>query len=326
MPSVSEINNRLSSIDQEELYEAFQQLSPCNICPRECNADRLNGETGYCNTDDSFRISSICIHRGEEPVISGSKGICNIFFTNCNLQCKYCQNYQISFNCLNHDTERMTLAEVMYRIINILEEGIKAVGFVSPSHDVPQVKVIIKALKALGYDPAFVYNSNGYDRVEELRKLEGLVDVYLPDFKYMDEKIAEDYSDAPDYPQIALNAIKEMYRQVGAKIHLNKDGQAERGMVIRHLVLPGHAENSIKVLQEIAQKISPVIPISLMSQYYPTHHVAALQYLGRTLKKTEYQMVVDAMEKLGMYNGWIQDMDSYENYRPDFERKEHPFE
>lgn len=320
-----ELRKKISTLDMGKISRVLQDLEPCNMCPRNCNAMRLSGEPGYCKAGDGFNISSICIHRGEEPPISGNKGICNIFFTNCNLQCKYCQNHQISFNCLNHAADRMSFEEVLMQIISILEKGIKAVGFVSPSHVIPQVKMIITALKELGYHPAFVFNSNGYDKVEELRKLEGLIDVYLPDFKYMDEQIAKDYSDAPDYPQVALNAVKEIYRQVGSGIHLNEDDQAERGMVIRHLVLPGHAENSIRVLQEIADKISPNINISLMSQYYPTYHVASNPLLGRTIKRNEYNMVVDAMGNLGMHNGWIQDLDSYENYRPDFEKKEHPF-
>lgn len=220
----------------------------------------------------------------------------------------------------------MDLAEVLSAITHILDQDIGALGFVSPSHVIPQMKIIIKGLKLLGYDPVIVYNSNGYDKVEELRKLEGIIHVYLPDFKYMDMKLAREYSDAENYPQTALNAIKEMYRQVGSSLHLNDTGQAERGMIIRHLVLPGHADNSIRVLQEIADKISPNISISLMSQYYPTYHVAGHPFLGRTLKKNEYQLVVDVMENLGMHNGWIQDLESYENYRPDFQRKEHPFE
>ena len=320
------IANILDQCDQNELYSDFEALSVCNLCPRNCNTDRLHRKSGYCKTGSEFKISSICIHRGEEPVISGRKGICNIFFTNCNLQCKYCQNHQISFNCLDHSRDEMRLEAVLEQITQILDQGIKAVGFVSPSHVIPQVKVIIRSLKILGYKPAFVYNSNGYDKVEEIRKLEGLIDVYLPDFKYMDKDIGREYSDAPDYPQIALNAIKEMYRQVGSSILLNDDEQAERGMVIRHLVLPGNAQNSIKVLQEIADKISPHINISLMSQYYPTYHVAGHKFLGRILRRKEYQLVVDAMEDLGINDGWIQDLDSYENYRPDFERKDHPFE
>ncbi|MDZ7740697.1 MAG: 4Fe-4S cluster-binding domain-containing protein [Bacteroidota bacterium] len=320
------IRKILEKEEPKKLFEDLQDLSPCNMCPKNCNADRLNGEPGYCKSGKDFNISSICIHRGEEPAISGRRGICNIFFTHCNLQCKYCQNHQISFNSLKHTAAKMTLPEILSAITHILDQGIKAVGFVSPSHVIPQMKVIIKGLKLLGYDPIFVYNSNGYDKVEELRKLEGLIQVYLPDFKYMDEKLAWEYSDAENYPRTALNAIKEMYRQVGSALHVNEDGQAERGMIIRHLVLPGHADNSIRVLQEIADKISPNINISLMSQYYPTYHVAGHQFLGQTLKRNEYNLVVDVMEHLEMQKGWIQDMDSYENYRPDFEKKENPFD
>ena len=196
MPPLKE---RIARLDMESIARPLLDLEACNICPRNCNANRISGKPGYCKAGDGFNISSICIHRGEEPPISGRKGICNIFFTNCNLQCKYCQNHQISFNCLNHAADKLSFEEVLTQIISILDKGIKAVGFVSPSHVIPQVKMIIMALKELGYKPAFVFNSNGYDKVEEIKKLEGLIDVYLPDFKYMEEEIAKNYSDAPDY-------------------------------------------------------------------------------------------------------------------------------
>ncbi len=316
----------MNIIDLDKLKEPLKELELCNLCPRNCNANRINGKPGYCQADDSFSISSICIHRGEEPPISGGKGICNIFFTNCNLQCSYCQNYQISKNNLNHNADKMSLRQLLRQITYILDTGINAVGFVSPSHFIPQVKVIINALHEMGYHPVFVYNSNGYDKVEELVKFEGLIDVYLPDFKYMDNNLSKRLSDTEDYPQTALNAIKEMYRQVGSELRTDAGEQAVKGLIIRHLVLPGNVQNSLNVLQEIACKITPEVSISLMSQYYPTFHVAAETDLGRTLRQSEYKQVVEEMEHLGMYNGWIQDMESYENYRPDFDRNEHPFE
>lgn len=300
----------MNEIDFDKLSQPIKELENCNFCPRNCNVNRLNEELGYCSSDASYSISSICIHRGEEPPISGKKGICNIFFTNCNLQCNYCQNYQISKNTVNHNADKMSLKQVLKQITDILDTGINAVGFVSPTHFIPQVKVIISTLHAMGYHPTFVYNTNAYDKVEELVKFDGLIDVYLPDFKYMNPILAKILSDAENYPQIAVNAIKEMLRQVGSELTINQDAYAVKGMIIRHLVLPGNIQNSLLVLREIAEKISTEINISLMSQYYPTFHVAAEPNLGRTLKKSEYEQVVDEMQRLGIYNSWIQAIES----------------
>jgi putative pyruvate formate lyase activating enzyme len=198
------------------------------------------------------------------------------------------------------------------------------VGFVSPSHYLPHVRAIIAALKERGYHPIFVYNTNAYDKVEELRKLEGLIDVYLPDFKYADATLAKAYSDAADYPDIALKAISEMYRQVGSTLIPGPAGVAERGLIIRHLVLPGHVQNSLDVLERIAEHISPNVNISLMSQYYPTFKVKDHPLLGRTISLKEYSLVLNKMESLGMHKGWIQELSSTHSFRPDF-RKEKPF-
>ena len=182
----------MSEIGSIKAYAGIlEELRACNICPRKCNANRFTGRKGYCKSGTEFSISSICIHRGEEPVISGSKGICNVFFTNCNLQCVFCQNWQISDNRLDHSNEFMKLEEVLRQIINILDTGINMLGFVSPGHFIPQMKIIVKALSDRGYHPTVVYNSNCYDDVEQLKKLEGMIDVYLPDFKYMDETLGQ---------------------------------------------------------------------------------------------------------------------------------------
>jgi putative pyruvate formate lyase activating enzyme len=312
-------------MDFSSFLEPLEELRNCSFCPRNCHADRFSGRLGYCKSDGSFNISSICIHRGEEPVISGRDGICNIFFTHCNLQCIYCQNHQISNNCLDPGLNRMELEQVINEITAILDRGIRRVGFVSPSHFIPQVKIIIAVIRSLGYDPVWVYNTNGYDKSETIRSLEGLIDVYLPDCKYMEPELAKEYSDASDYPEIASKALKEMYRQKGAALHLAKDHTAESGIVIRHLVLPGHTENSKKVLRHIAEEISPALHISLMSQYYPVAGVRYHQHLKRGVSTGEYNDVVREMDVLGIIRGWIQEMESSGHYRPDFQ-KDHPFE
>lgn len=320
-----DIQQKIDLLDFKALSAPLGELRSCRICPRNCNADRYSTKLGYCRADASFSISSICIHRGEEPAVSGDKGICNIFFTNCNLQCIYCQNHQISCNLLDYSAQKMGLGEVLQQIINILGTGINHVGFVSPSHFIPQVKVIINSLRALGLDPVFVYNTNAYDFPERIRELEDFIDIYLPDFKYADASLGWKYSDARDYPETALSAIKEMLRQKGTSLPVDKSGYAERGIIIRHLVLPGHPENSINVLRTIARDLSNDLHISLMSQYYPTHQVNNLEFLGRTLKSGEYSRVVNVLEELGFENGWVQELSSNLNYRPDFE-EEHPFE
>ncbi len=305
-------------------YEVFPELKHCTLCPRNCGADRYSRKLGYCNSDASYLISSICIHRGEEPAISGNNGICNIFFGHCNLRCIYCQNHQISDKNADISGYGYDIDPVIHDIIRILDRGIVNVSFVSPSHFLPHVRAIIAALKARGYHPIFVYNTNAYDRVEEIRKLEGLIDVYLPDFKYVDSSLANTYSDAGDYPDIALKAISEMYRQVGSTLIPGPAGAAERGMIIRHLVLPGHVQNSLGVLEQIAEHISPNVHISLMSQYYPTSEVEDHSLLGRTISRMEYDLVIQKMESLEMNKGWIQELSSTHSFRPDF-RKEKPF-
>lgn len=322
---MNELQNKIHYLPIYKLEAPLRKLENCRICPRNCSANRFSEKLGYCKSDASYYISSICVHRGEEPPISGKNGICNVFFGHCNLQCKYCQNHQISFNQNHLAASGLSLKEVLTQIVSCLAEGCHAVGFVSPSHFVPQCEVIVNALHFLGLHPVIVYNSNGYDKVETLREIEPWVDVYLPDFKYIDPALSKKYSDAPKYPEVAKNALSEMYRQKGSTLIINDSGVAERGILIRHLVLPGHVENSIGVLQFIAEEISNSLHISLMSQYHPTVFVKKISPVNRTLFKDEYETVVEAFYRLGFRKGWVQDLDSYENYRPDF-NKEHPFE
>jgi len=312
------------STDHTTYLSRLSELEDCALCPRNCHANRFSSELGYCKSDASFNISSICIHKGEEPPISGRDGICNIFFTHCNLQCIYCQNYQISDITTGTQETRMALDEVICRITRILDKGIRRVGFVSPSHFIPQVKIIIDCIESLGYNPVWVYNTNGYDKVEALQTLEPLVDVYLPDFKYSDPGLARSYSDAPAYPETAKKVLKEMFQQKGSALITNEQGMAESGIIIRHLVLPGEVQNSLGVLDFI-EELSPKLHISLMSQYFPTPKVSCHPKLGTTVSRAEYDDVIERMERLGLSNGWIQELSSTSSFRPDF-NKEDPFE
>jgi putative pyruvate formate lyase activating enzyme len=296
----------------------FKPLVSCTICPRNCKANRLHGEIGVCRSSSAFTISSICLHKGEEPAISGPNGICNVFFSGCNLFCVYCQNYQISCNTSKPNPALVQIENIVDSIINILDQGCHSVGFVSPSHFIPHVKVIIEALRLQNRNPVFVYNTNGYDKVEEIRDLEPYIDVYLPDYKYADNDLARKFSKVNDYQQTAFAAIKEMYRQKGSTLVMHENGYIEKGLIIRHLVLPGFIENSVKALNDIAD-ISTSIAISLMAQYFPTPAVQNHPELGRALLNEEYERVKSELECLGFYKGWIQELESSDFYLPDFE-------
>jgi putative pyruvate formate lyase activating enzyme len=310
-----------------DIYDREEQvlLSRCTLCPRECGVNRFEGGAGYCGMDAGMNIASICVHRGEEPPISGPDGICNIFFAGCNLRCIYCQNHDISRPGEEFTGGVETLEETLDLIGSMLSDKIRAVGFVSPSHVVPQVRAIIRGLNARGLKPITVYNTNSYDKPEVIDSLDGMIDIYLPDYKYVTPEIAKEYSDASDYPVVALKALKRIYFQKGSSLPMDQEGRAENGMLIRHLVLPGHSDESKKVLRSISEELSPGVHLSLMSQYHPTKYVKSHSMLNRTLYRDEYESAVRVMEDLGFRNGWIQDMESYRNYRPDFSRN-NPFE
>lgn len=291
-------------------------LTKCTVCPRNCGIARHTGE-GFCRTGTEPIVSSIFPHKGEEPVISGRNGICNVFFSHCNLQCVFCQNYQISRNNSFSPRWLVGIEPVTREIKSILDTGVTHLGFVSPSHQVPQLLEIISHLNKQGYKPIVVYNSNGYDNVETLKALEGLIDVYLPDLKYYDGNLSWQYSGVRDYFEVAAKAIKEMYRQKGSSLVINEEGLVEFGLIIRHLVLPGHSDDSIAILKFLAKEISPRLYLSLMSQYYPPAGLKLPHTLERHVSAQEYNRVVNVLHEYG-FRGWIQEMDSNQHYRPDF--------
>lgn len=291
----------------------------CQICPHQCGVDRSEQPVGYCRSGVLCSVASVCCHKGEEPVISGQRGICNVFFARCNMQCVYCQNYEISRNTGNVPSQEMTPGEVAAQILQMLPACENRVGFVSASHYVPQVIEIIDRIRASGANPVFVYNSNGYDHPASLRLLEGKIDIYLPDFKYSDALLGRRLSGVAGYPGVALAAVKEMYRQKGSPLLIDdRSGLAESGLIIRHLVLPGLVEQSMDVLRLIAGELSVAVHISLMSQYYPPFEIAGFPDLNRALHPWEYERVVDEFHRLGFFKGWIQDPESHQNYRPHF--------
>jgi len=270
-------------------------------------------------------VDTVCQHLGEEPPISGTRGSGTVFFGNCNLRCVYCQNHQISQNwrrMRGKEIDCRALAEKLLYLQNQL--GCHNINFVSPSHFVPQILKTILLAVPMGLKIPLVYNTSGYDSLDTIKLLDGIFDIYLPDLRYDSDKIAKRISNAPDYVEHARAAIKEMYHQVGNLV-IDENGVAMRGSIVRHLILPEKLAGSEESLTWLAKEVSPEVSISLMAQYYPAHHAARFPALSRRITEAEYDEVVGLLEKLGLENGWIQEMSAPDNYRPDFERESHPF-
>jgi putative pyruvate formate lyase activating enzyme len=302
------------------------RLAACDICPRKCGVNRLEGQMGFCHSGAVPLVSTLCAHHGEEPVISGSKGSGTIFFGNCNMRCVYCQNYQISHDWKGLQSKEMDcriLAERMLYLQNAL--GCHNINFVSPSHFVPQIVRAVLEAVPMGLRIPLVYNTNSYDTIESLKALEGIINIYLPDLRYACDKWARKYSYAPGYAGYARAAIKEMYRQVGNLV-LDEAGLAQRGLIVRHLILPNGLAGSSESLSWLVNEISPEVTVSIMSQYYPAYRAPGIAELSRKITQAEYSQVFNLVDKLGLENGWMQDMGSSENYLPDFQFKDNPFE
>jgi putative pyruvate formate lyase activating enzyme len=297
------------------------------LCPRGCGVDRTTGG-GFCGAADTLEVASVCVHRGEEPPLNP---IVNVFFAHCNLQCIYCQNWQISGKGerLKVKGERYStesLADLIVSHLSPLTSHLSPLlGLVTASHYAHHIPALIDAVHQRGFTPTVVYNSSGYESVETLRSLEGLVDIYLPDFKYMDTGIAKAYSHAPDYPEVASAALREMIRQVGKGLKVDGNGTAYRGLIVRHLVLPGHVDNSLAVLDHLADLVPFGLHLSLMAQYFPPKPGLPAP-LDRSVTADEYAVVVARAEELGLTDGWIQELAARDNYRPDFSITGNPFE
>jgi len=295
----------------------------CTLCPRCCKSDRVSG-LGFCRASLDPEVASISIHKGEEPPISGEKGVVNIFFAHCNLQCLFCQNHDISRGSVEEDKVFYhSVEEVVDRVAELLPQTENMLGFVSPSHYAHCIAPIMEGLHARGLFPTTIYNTNGYDSVDTLREVAPYVDIYLPDFKYMDETLADRYSHAKDYPQRAQSALLEMFSQKGSGLPVDDNDMAFRGMIVRHLVLPGQIQNSIDCLTWMADNLSTRLHVSLMAQYFPPQGVGMLpDQLNRILLQEEYEQVVRVFNELGFTRGWVQDISSNTNYRPDFSSRQ----
>ncbi len=305
----------------------LDRLQQCDICPRHCGVDRTQDELGYCRSPQRVLIASACAHRGEEPVISARRGSGTVFFANCNLRCVYCQNFEIS-QCPDLFAGQSGSAEQLADVMLQLQDGLRChnINLVSPSHFVPQILEALCLAVPRGLRLPIVYNTNAYDSVETLKLLDGIVDVYLPDIKYSSSKVASRLSDAPDYVQVSRAAIREMHRQVGTELVLDSEEAVRRGLILRHLVLPGGLAGTVESLRWLAIEVSNRVTIGIMAQYYPAHRAGEVSVLGRRVSRQEYAAAVDAAHDLGFENLWAQEAGAAAHYRPDFSREGHPFE
>ena len=293
-------------------------LKRCVLCPRMCRADRIAGVKGFCRLDARMVISSALPHHGEEPPLSGSRGAGTIFFSSCNLRCIYCQNYQISHSPAGRPVAAEELAGIM---LDLEARGCHNVEPVTPTPHLPGIMEALRIARERGLRVPFIFNCGGYERKEILRRIDGRVEIYLPDFKYGLDEAGKNCSGVPDYPRHALSSLREMVRQVGDALDI-EDGVARRGILVRHLVLPGRTDNSLAALKLI-REVSPFIPLSLMSQYTPIPAVAGDPLLGRRVTREEYERVVNAALDLGFEELYTQTVDD-RALNPDFAR-EKPF-
>ena len=301
------------------IQELLDIYTSCTLCPRACRVDRTKGEQGYCRLPADIVMDCALAHHGEEPPLSGSGGAGTIFLSSCNLGCLYCQNHQISHTTRGRHLTVLQLAKVM---LDLQKAGCHNIEPVTPT---PQTPLILEALcmaRMQGLTIPFVYNCGGYENPAVIRMMSGMVDIYLPDFKYGREEDALLFSNAPDYPRFAIESIKEMVRQVGDDLTV-EDGIAAGGIIIRHLVLPGRLENSRDALRLLKNEISLNVPISLMSQYTPVEKVSAPPQLGRRITHEEYAQILDYALDLGFENLFVQDVND-NTLTPDFNR-EKPF-
>ena len=284
----------------------------CTLCPRRCGVDRTRGQLGFCKMPGQVHAARAGVHYWEEPVISGSFGSGAVFFSGCTLKCAFCQNYDISQENFG---KPMTSAELRAAFERLIDEGVQNINLVTPTHFLPD---ILPALEPKLPVPV-VYNCGGYESVETLRQLEGKIDVYLPDFKYSDNVLAKKLSSAPDYFETASAAILEMYRQVGKPVI--EDDEMKRGVLVRHLVLPGCVDNSLGVLDWVAEHFrSGDILFSLMSQYIPMGRAVEMPPFDRRITELEYDSVLSYMMLLGIEDGYTQDFSSAERgYTPSFD-------
>ena len=287
----------------------------CNICPRRCDIDRT-GHKGYCGETEEIRVARAALHQWEEPCISGTKGSGTVFFTGCNLRCVYCQNKVISDGKVGMAVSKERLAQLF---INLKDQGAHNINMVTPTHFTSQIIEAIKLSRTKGMDLPIVWNTSGYETEETIDSLSGYVDVYLTDFKYMDSETAGKYSFCPDYPDVAKKALSKMVSQIG-KVELDSNGIIKKGVVVRHLLLPGHVEESMKVLDYLHSEYGDGIYISIMSQFTPNGNLDKYPEINSKVTKYEYDKLVEYADKIGIVNAYVQEGSAAkESFIPDFD-------
>ena len=293
----------------------LEKLEKCELCPFKCKVNRLNGQIGRCKATDKIKIALYSLHYYEEPCISGKEGSGTVFFSNCNLRCIYCQNYKISQEGKGHEISIEELADIF---LKQQEAGANNINLVTPSMYVYHIIEALKIAKGKGLKLSIVYNTNGYENVETIKELDGYIDIYLPDLKYFYNDLGVKYSGANDYFEVATKAILEMIKQVG-KPEFDEKGLMKKGTIIRHLVLPGHIQNSKHVLKWLKDNVENKAYISVMAQYFPTYKAKEDKYLNRKLSRNEYCQIENYLYTLNLENGYIQDLGKHEEeYVPDF--------
>ena len=318
MPPHLNPDEKIARID-EALPKIHRLLEACSLCGRRCGMDRRTPHQSYCIPKDplpldELRIASDTLHYGEEPMLVGKGGSGTVFFTHCNLRCVFCQNYQISQENMG---DRYTYEELAEIFLILQDQGAENINLVTPTHSIYPILMALREAYEDGLHLPLVYNTNGYDSLELLTLLDGIVDIYLPDLKYMEGDCADRYSGARNYPETAQAAIKEMYQQVGP-VQLHK-GVARQGLIIRHLILPNNLSNTYDFLLWLKHEGLIEATIGLMSQYAPRHHADTFPELNQTLPKAEYTQIVQYAVELGFENILAQELDSAEVYFPDFE-------
>ena len=296
----------------------------CTLCPRDCKVDRTKGVLGFCGESAACRVSFLGPHFGEEPSFTGSKGSGTIFFSGCSSQCFFCQNYQIS---TQHDGRAVTPAELLSEVRALLLKKVHNLNFVTPDHFWPHIRWLCQSLEKEGINIPRLFNSSGYQKPEMIAEYAKSMDIFLPDFKFAEAELAKACMGDARYPEIALKALREMVRLKGFLEPWDTTGSqtARRGVLVRHLVLPGHIENSLKVLKLLHAELGPGLPLSIMSQFRPVPECCTRHHLERAVKAEEYEEILGCVERLGFEKVYTQELKEETDFLPDFKNREDPF-
>lgn len=312
---IQSTSKQSTSYAEEDFVETL--MRDCTLCPRRCHVDRLAGNVGYCGQTASLRAARAALHHWEEPCISGTGGSGAVFFSGCNLQCVFCQNHNIAIGKAGQEISTERLAHIF---LELQEQGAHNINLVTGTHFIPQICSALRLAKSWGLALPVVYNTGSYEEIETLCLLDGLVDIYLPDLKYYSSELSERYSHAPDYFEKASAALAEMFRQAGRPVLEEDSGLMKRGVIVRHLILPGETKDSKKLLRYLHETYGNDIYVSIMNQYTPLSHVADIPALNRRVTDEEYSRVLNFAERIGIEQGFRQEGETAsESFIPEFD-------